>query len=175
MECQETILQLAASTDGTQAPRGELAVHLEGCPECRQMRERLAEVDARLESWAGSFQPSADFDAKLLARIDGEMASVRRARQFRETRGFDAARLGATVRRDAWLSGIRVVLEGLGWGAVAVVVVLVGYGQLAAHAAMPSTTNLLTALAAAVVAGTLGLATDSGNRLLRRWMGHLLA
>ena len=175
MECQEAVLQLAALTDGTQVPHGQLASHLEACPDCRQVRERLADVDARLESWAGSFQPSADFDAKLPARIEHEMANVRRARQFRETRRFDATLLGATVRRDAWLSGIRVVLEGLGWGAVAVVVLLVAYGQLAAHTAVPSATALLSALAAVVVAGTLGLATDSGNRLLRRWMGHLRA
>lgn len=175
MECQEAILQLAALTDGAQVPHGELAGHLEACPDCRQVRERLADLDARLESWAESIQPSADFDAKLLARIDAEMAGVRRARQFRETRHFDATGLGATVRRDAWLSGIRVMLEGLGWGAVAIVVLVVAYGQLAAHTAVPSATSLLSAFAAAVVAGTLGLATDSGNRLLRRWLGHLLA
>lgn len=175
MECQEAILQLAALADEAQVPQGELAGHLAACLDCQQVRERLADLDARLESWAEAFEPSADFDVKLLARIEGEIDSVRRARQFRETRRFDAARLGAAVRRNVWLSGSRVVLEGLGWGAVAIVMLLVAYGQLAAHTALPSATTLLSVLAAVIVAGTLGLATDSGNRLLRRWLGRLLA
>ena len=175
MECQEAVLQLAALADAGHAPQDELASHLEACPGCRQVHQRLAELDARLESWADAFEPSADFDARLMARIEGEIQSVRRAHQFREQERFDAEGVSASVRRHAWQASVRIVLEALGWGAVAAVLLFATFGQLAAHTALPSSATLLTALAAVIAVGALGLVTDSGNRLLRRWLGHLLA
>lgn len=174
MECQEAMLKLAALVDDRGLPGAELEAHLADCAACCEAREQLARLEEQLGAWGARFEPSAEFDARLLARIEGEKASLRRARAFRESTGVDTAVVRAGLRRQAWRASVRVLLDGTAWAAVACVVAYAAIAAAGSHP-LPGPAIVAAAFAAVAVGGTLGLATRRGQGWLARWMGRLIS
>lgn len=111
------------------------------------LREIPEALDQGLEAWGRDFAPSADFDARLMARIAGEAASIERAAAARAHGATPAAAPRARVRRDALGAGLDALLAGLAW------VTVLGLGVFAIIAMLPAT----LAVPPSVVLGTLAL------------------
>lgn len=112
--CAEYEFDLVDLADGTLAAERARAVraHLENCVRCRAWQASFAEVDARLAVALPQPSLSADFDARLKARLAAETRRAPRAERLTEVeseyrRMLDALRAGA--RHRALVVGLAAV------------------------------------------------------------------
>ena len=124
--CAEFEFDLVELADGTLAAERARTVraHLEGCERCRGWQAAYAEVDARLGEALPRPALSADFDARLQARLAAETrrvpsADLRTQVDSEYRRMVDS--LGAGARRSAVLTGGTLAVAALGTAIVLLV------------------------------------------------------
>ena len=104
-------------------------------------------LDRGLEAWGRDFEPSADFDARLMARIGREADSIQRAAEARARNAMPAGAQRGRVRREALTAGMDALLAGLAW------VTVFGLALVATLAALPASLPLSPSM----LLGTLAL------------------
>ncbi len=99
VECEEIILE-ALETSLAAGQRAELEAHVAICPSCRQFQQAQRQLDAALVKSLSPPRLSADFSARVLRRVDEELARVvsadvearKRAAEAEYTAGMAALR-----------------------------------------------------------------------------------
>ncbi len=116
-------------------------------------------LDRGLEAWGRDFEPSADFDARLMARIGREAESIQRAAEARARSSIPVGAQRARVRHEALGAGLDALLTGLAWVTVFSLALVAALAMLPASVPM-SPSMLLGTLALPVLAAGFVLVAE---------------